>query len=113
MQGNSLWEIPIGIGFLVPAIILFISLTYVFFILLIFIREQIMKILYTQNTPQIGTFWIRGVSVATYILSCILLITQLEEMILYDGIFIIIYLASVLGNITSLWFISKQESAPE
>jgi len=39
--------------------------------------------------------------------------TQLEEMILYDGIFIVIYLASVLGNITSLWFISKQESTPE
>ena len=85
MQWNSLWEIPIEIGFLIPAIILFISLTYVFFILLLFIREQFMKILHMQLTPQIGTFWIRGVSIATYILSCILLMTQLEEMLLYDG----------------------------
>ena len=36
------------------------------------------------------------------------MITKLKAMLLYDGIFIAIYVASVLGNLASLWFISKK-----
>jgi hypothetical protein len=35
------------------------------------------------------------------------MITRLEDVILYDGIFIAIYVVSVLGNLVSLWLISK------
>jgi uncharacterized membrane protein len=36
------------------------------------------------------------------------MITKLEAVILYDGIFIAIYVVSVLGNLISLWFLSKK-----
>ena len=41
------------------------------------------------------------------------MITKLEALILYDGIFIATYVASVLGNLTSLWFIIKARAPVE
>ena len=107
-QGIRLLRIPINLDLLVPTLILFISLSYVFFTTLLYIREQIMRIIYSTQTLQ-GTNWIRGVSAVTYILSCFLMITKLEALILYDGIFIAIYAASVLGNLASLWFITRSK----
>jgi len=96
-----------GLSVLVPAIFLFVSLTYVFFTILLFVKEQVMKMLHTQYIPQIGAVRIKGVSAVTYILSCFLMITKFEALILYDGIFIAIYIASIRGNLVSLWLISK------
>jgi len=92
---------------MVPTIILFVSLTYVFFTLLLFVRNQVSKLIKSIQPLPIGAPWLRGVSVVTYILSC-LIITKLETLILYDGVFIAIYVASILGNIASLWFILKK-----
>ena len=100
-------RMPIGPGLLVPTIILFVSLTYVFFTILLFVREQISRILHSTQQLQPGATWLQGVGAMTYFLSCFLMITKLEAMILYDGIFIAIYVTSVLGNLVSLWFISK------
>ena len=102
-------RIPINLGLLVPTLILFVSLAYVFFTILLYIREQVWRIVYSAQTLQQGTSWIRGVSVVTYILSCFLMITKLEVLILYDGIFIAIYVLSVLGNLASLWFVSRSK----
>jgi len=44
----------------------------------------------------------------TYVFSCLLMITQLDEVVTYDGIFFAIYLASILGNFISLWYFSKE-----
>jgi hypothetical protein len=83
-------------------------LTYVFFTLLLFVRNQVSRILQSIQPLQTGAPWFQGASAVTYILSCFLMITKLEAVILYDGIFIAIYVVSVLGNLISLWFLSKK-----
>jgi len=92
---------------LVPAIFLFVSLTYVFFTLLLFIRNQAPRLIRSIQPLPTGAPWLKGASAVTYILSCFLMMTKLEALILHDGIFIVIYIASVLGNLASLWFIAK------
>jgi hypothetical protein len=95
-------------GLLVPFLILSISLSYVFFLLLLFIRDQILRIVSSKRVPPMRENQLRGVSAVTYVLSCLLMITQLDEVFLYNGIFIVIYVASVLGNFISLWYLSKR-----
>jgi hypothetical protein len=76
--------------------------------LLLFIRDQIMKIVRTKRAPALSENQLRGVSAMTYVFSCLLMITQLDEVVTYDGIFFAIYLASILGNFISLWYFSKE-----
>ena len=102
---------PIPLGLLFSSLILFISLSYVFFTILLFVKEQAIKILHSTQASQLDSSWLQGVGAVTYVLSCFLMITRLEAVILYDGIFIAIYVASVLGNLVSLWFTSKRPRA--
>jgi hypothetical protein len=94
-------------GSFFPFLILSVSLSYVFFIILVFIKDQFVRIVRSTEAPQLSEEGRLGVSVIAYILSCFLMITQLDDVVLYGGIFIIVYLAIVLGNIVSLWYVSK------
>ena len=100
-------------GYLVPFLVLSISLSYIFFIILLFIRDQVIRIAYSTRAPRLGEGWIKEVSAVTYVLSCFLMITQLDELVRYGGIFSVVYLASVFGNIVSLWYIFARAKEKE
>jgi len=94
---------PIPLGILFPVAILLLSLTYVFFTILLFIGDQVGKIYQSVRTHPRNTSWLFGLYVGTYIISCSWVVSGLEAAIRFDGVFVVIYLASVLGNLISLW----------
>ena len=104
------WSNP---GFLFPFLVLSIFLSYIFFIILLFIRDQVVRIAYSTRAPRLGEGWIQEVSGVTYVLSCFLMIMQLNEVVRYGGIFIIVNLASVIGNLVSLWYIFSRAKEKE
>lgn len=98
---------PIQPGVLLHDAILFISLTHVFFTILLFIVEQVGKIHQSIRTLPRNPGLLLGLYVITYVISCSLVVTRLEAVIRYDGVFVVIYLVSVAGNLISLWKISN------
>lgn len=82
-------------------------MTYVFFTILLFIGDQMGKIYLTIRTYPRDASWLFGLYIGTYIISCSLMITVLEPVIRFDGVFIVIYLVSTLANLISLWQISN------
>ena len=98
---------PIQPGVLLHDAILFISLTHVFFTILLFIVEQVGKIHQSIRTLPRNPGLLLGLYVITYVISCILVVTRLEAVIRFDGVFVVIYLVSVVGNLISLWKISN------
>ncbi|MFX0203397.1 MAG: hypothetical protein ACFFCW_45425 [Candidatus Hodarchaeota archaeon] len=107
MRDKSLGS-PIPLGALLPIVTLLLSLTYVFFTILLFIADRIGKIYLSIRTHPRSMSWLLGLYVGTYIISCSLLLFGLEATIKFDGIFIVIYLASVLSNLISLWQIMNR-----
>ena len=98
---------PIPLGALFPMVVLLISMTYVFFAILVFIGDQMGKIYLSIRTYPKDSSWFIGLYIGTYIISCSLMITGLEPVIRFDGILIVIYLVSTLANLISLWQISN------
>ena len=98
---------PIPFGALFPVFVLFLSMTYVFFTILIFIGDQMGKIYQSIRTHPRNASSLFGLYVGTYIISCSLMITGLEPVIRFDGVFVVIYLVSALANLISLWRISN------
>ena len=50
--------------------------------------------------------WRLGVSAVTYVLSCFLMITQLDEVVPYGGIFIVVYVASARAHTHKIWMVN-------
>jgi hypothetical protein len=82
-------------------------MTYVFFTILLFIGDQMGKIYLSIRTHPKDSSWFIGLYAGTYVISCSLMITGLEPIIRFDGVFIVIYLVSILANLISLWQISN------
>ena len=99
--------IPIPLGALFPVAVLFLSMTYVFFTILLFIGDQIVKICQSIRTHPRDSSWLLGLYVGTYIISCSLMMTGLKSVIRFDGVFVVIYLVSITANLISLWQVSN------
>jgi hypothetical protein len=98
---------PLPPGVLFPAAALLLSLTYMFFTILLFVGDQVGKIIQTIRTHPRNAGWLLGLYAGTYVISCSLMITGLEPTIRFDGAFVVIYLVSVMANLISLWQISN------
>jgi hypothetical protein len=82
-------------------------MTYVFLTILLFIRDQMGKTYQSIRTHPRDSSWLLGLYVGTYIISCSMMMTGLKSVIRFDGVFVVINLASVIANIISLLQVSN------